>query len=131
MKDYIETMTCKLEIGGADIYLHAGWDSGGVLRYLDLRLSNGLDANVRAALEIIVKHAKALVDGGVWTIEDMKTQWRGTHMDPSGICLQVRGAVTSPLDAAARYIEMKEQEFAEHRVKAEVEESRQAAEAAR
>jgi len=76
-----------------------------------LRLAMGVDSNVRAALELVVMHAKELVDSGVWTLDDMFSRWRATHLEPSGICPQVEGIVTSPLDAAARFLEKKEHEF--------------------
>ncbi len=119
MDNEMDTVSQKLEIGGVDLYVHAGWDHGGVLRYLDLRLGMGADANVRAALELVVLHAAALVDAGVWTLENMYTAWRATHLDPCGICPQVEGIVTSPLDAAARLLETISQRKANERMEAQ------------
>lgn len=115
----MNTVTQKLEIGGRDLYVHAGWGHGGVLRYLDLRLGMGIDSNVRAALELVVIHAKELVDSGAWTLDKMFRVWRGTHMEPSGPCPQTQGIVKSPLDAAARFLEAKDAEFTAARLEAD------------
>ena len=119
MTNDMDTISQKLEIGGVDLYVHAGWSRDGVLRYLDIRLGMGTDANVRAALELVVVHAKALIEANVWTLEDMYKAWRATHLDPSGVCPQVEGIVTSPLDATARFLEKVEQRMSSERMKAE------------
>lgn len=118
----MNTVTQKLEIGGKDLYVHAGWDHDGVLRYLDLRLSMGVDSNVRAALDVVVAHAKELVDSGIWTLEKMYKTWGATHLEPCGLCRQLEGFVTSPLDAAARFLEKMDREFSAARITAEAEE---------
>ena len=118
----MNTVTQKLEIDGKDLYVHAGWDHDGVLRYLDLRLSMGVDSNVRAALAVVVVHAKALVDSGQWTLEKMYKVWRATHLEPNGQCPQLEGFVTSPLDAAARFLEKMDLEFSAARIMAKDEE---------
>jgi hypothetical protein len=61
--------------------------------------------NARAAVEVVCRHASALLQANVWTLEDLITAWRATAFEPSGVCPELQEIASSPLDAAARLCE--------------------------
>lgn len=68
-----------------------------------------LETNKRL-IEIICFHATELLQSGERTLQDIVKSWKGTHSHPEGVCESIRtkdneGRVTSPLDAAAKLIE--------------------------
>ena len=115
-----EGRTVKLVIGGHDLYVKIGCVQDRPI-YIDVTISRGGDQagyadpvadelatqivdDARAQLEVICRQASALLQLGAWGLDDLTQAWRGTKFEPSGICPQVQGIVSSPLDAVARYL---------------------------
>ena len=114
-------VTAKLTIGGTDCYATVGY-AGARPIHIDLTLGHGagqrgyadpvandlatqaLD-DARAALEVCCRQASTLLQLGAWGLPDLTAAWRGTKFEPSGVCPQVAGLASSPLDAVARWIE--------------------------
>ena len=111
----IETTTAKLDIAASmTIYVvHAG-------NHIDITVgrhknpvanqevqdgftTNGEDA-IRALLEVTCRLAREYLEKG-GALEEVLVGWRGTRFEPSGYCPQLSTLVSSPLDAAARWIE--------------------------
>lgn len=126
--DGLRGRTVKLEIGTGDCYLKVATFEGRLVN-VDLTVSRigGEDEAAlttprmavlecskrdvtRALLEVACREASDLLQAGVWDAARLVATWRGTRFDPEGGCAQVQGVVASPLDAAARWIEMKIQE---------------------
>jgi hypothetical protein len=117
----------KLEIGSGDCYLTAAI-MGGRLVHVNLTVSRVggpelimrthqvavLEASkldvTKALVEIACRTVNQLLQRGAWDVEDLIAAWRGTRFDPEGVCPQVRGIVSSPLDAAAKWLELKAKE---------------------
>ena len=114
----------KLEIGAGDCYLTMAI-MGGRLVHVNLTVSRvGGPENVmgtpqvavleaskldvtKALVEIVCREANQLLQRGAWDAASLVAAWRGTRFDPEGMCPQVQGLVSSPLDAVARWIEAK------------------------
>jgi hypothetical protein len=112
--------TAKLTIGGVDCYVTVGY-AGPRPIHVDLTLGHGAGLHsyadpvanelatlalddARAALEVGCRQASALLQCGAWELADLIDAWRGTRFSPAGVCPQVQGVVSSPLDAAARWL---------------------------
>jgi hypothetical protein len=110
----------KLKVGEHDIYAKIAYSEGRPV-YVDISLAfadrrrptcvaetEAITAgvtNARAQLEVICRQASALLQANVWSQDDLVRAWRATQFDPAGLCPQVEGIVSSPLDAVARYLE--------------------------
>jgi hypothetical protein len=118
-----EGRTVKLVIDGRDLYVKVAFAMAEARpvhiditlghspqlerRYETLvanELATQLVDDARAQLEVICRQASALMQLGVWGLEDLQATWRGTKFSPAGFCPQVCGFVSSPLDAVARYL---------------------------
>jgi len=116
----LQSITNKICIGGQDCYFRISWHAGRPVA-VDLTVGTGKDNNgndvltnelaaaamhnTRATVELICRHASALLQADVWTIDDLISAWRGTAFDPSGVCMELKEIPSSPLDAAARLCE--------------------------
>lgn len=115
----------KLEIGMGDCYLTAAVMEGRLV-YVSLTVSRiggeatdvlpshqmaVLEASkldvTKALIECVYRDARELLQRGEWSAVDVIAAWRGTRFDPAGYCRQVDSLVTSPLDAAAQWLDMK------------------------
>ncbi len=100
--------TYKLDIADESVYLTVGCISGRPV-YISLVLGHGVnhektDAD-KSMLEVICNQATELLSTGTWTIPELVESWRGVmNCEPSGVCPQLEGRVSSPLDAAARWL---------------------------
>lgn len=120
----VEGFTAKLTIGTHDFYATVGTDAGrpviiditlGRSAECDMRFtdSNANDLatqavnDTRAMIEVICRQATALLQADIWSIDDLIEQWRRTQFEPAGVCPQVQGVVSSPLDAVARYLQQR------------------------
>ena len=109
----LKTTTAKLDISasmtiyvvhaGNHIDITVGRHKNPVANQDDGFTTNGEDA-IRALLEVVCKTTREYLEKG-GAMEDVLTIWRGTRFEPSGYCPQLEGLVSSPLDAAARWIE--------------------------
>lgn len=124
----IESVTNKLGVGGRDCYFKIGWNGGRPV-HVDLTIGTGQDhlsgdvqtnelataaaMNARAAIEVICRHASALLQAHVWSLNDMIGAWRATAFEPQGVCPELQEIVSSPLDAAARLCERRKAEWYE------------------
>jgi len=93
------------------LYLIRG-NVDGRLTYIDIR-PNGLHAhNVRAMMECVCFQARKLLQTGTWGESDLIDAWAGRQFRPRGTCEQCKsdenhfGAVSSPLDAIAKYLRL-------------------------
>jgi hypothetical protein len=120
----VQSIAHKLTIGDHDVYAHIGWHRGRPC-WVDLTITHNStregscqssEANdlatrmiddARAAMEVICRQASALLQADVWTIDNLIGAWRGTKFQPCGVCDQVKGIVSSPLDAVARLLEVR------------------------
>ncbi len=125
-EDFLESFINKLSIGGRDCYFRISWHEGRPVA-VDLTIGTGADnngndlrtnelasaamKNARASIELICRHASALLQTDVWTLDDLISAWRGTAFDPDGICPELQGLVSSPLDAAARLCDKRQREW--------------------
>jgi len=115
-----EGRTAKLAIGAHDLYAKMAF-LGDRPIYINITISRGAHAegyadpvadelatqivdDARAQLEVICRQASTLMQLGAWGLADLTAAWRGTKFEPSGVCPQVAGIVSSPLDAVARYL---------------------------
>lgn len=116
-------LNVKLEIGPGDCYLTTAVMAGRLV-HVNLtvsRVGGGesflgthqlavLEASkldvTKALVEVVCREANQLLQRGAWGVENLIASWRGTRFDPNGMCPQVRGIVASPLDAAARWLEL-------------------------
>jgi hypothetical protein len=115
-----EGRTVKMTIGDHDIYAKVGFVADRPV-YIDITIGHGREGNgytsplanelatqlvddARAQLEVICRQASTLLQIGAWDLGDITAAWRGTKFEPSGVCPQVQGLVSSPLDAIARYL---------------------------
>lgn len=123
--DGVPGRTVKLEIGLGDCYFSAAVQEGRLVHVaLSLSRIGGDAADVlishqtavleaskqdvaRALIERVCRDASELLQRQAWTAADLIAAWRGTRFDPEGVCPQVQAVVASPLDAAARWVEMK------------------------
>jgi hypothetical protein len=119
--------TAKLEIGAGDCYLTVAVREARIV-YVTITVSRVggspsimgthqvavLEASkldvTKALVEVACREANELLQRQAWGAADLVAAWRGTRFDPEGVCPQVQGIVTSPLDAAAKWIEMKMQQ---------------------
>lgn len=134
----ISSVSCRMVIESDDngrkaeheMYLKVGWFNG-CAATIDITLSRfssfdgfgDLDAmsaildnvyrasieNSRSFLEVVCRHATAMLQSGVWNLGDVVDVWIATkNMIPCGHCEAVKTElgtiVTSPLDAAAKLI---------------------------
>lgn len=149
----IQCKTVKLTIGGKDIYFKIGYARKRPV-YIDItfgrdaefirkhevkckqckteylnaeanELATQLVTSARAHLEVTGRMATAMLQSGVWGLEDVISVWRSTNFEPSGLCLQlpafeletgkeIEGSasiVNSPLDAFARYAERRSRDW--------------------
>jgi hypothetical protein len=112
--------TAKLTIGAHDLYAQMAF-AGDRPIYITITISRGANVegyadpvadelatqivdDARAQLEVICRQASTLLQLGAWGLGDLTAAWRGTKFEPSGVCPQVAGIVSSPLDAVARYL---------------------------
>lgn len=116
------TQTTKLEIGAASFYVVTGY-ADGKLAFLDVTPGNHAAAADRFAdpvavevavegfaalrgfLEACCRMATELLQAEAWDATDLVRAWRGTRFPPDGVCTQLAGLVTSPLDALAQVVE--------------------------
>lgn len=145
--------TVKLTISGKDIYFKIGyakdrpvyiditfgWDAEYIRKhevkcskckteYLNAEaneLATQLVTSARAHLEVTGWMATAMLQSGVWGLDDIIGMWRATNFEPAGLCLQlpafdltsgdeIEGSasiVNSPLDAFARYAERRRRDW--------------------
>lgn len=100
--------TYKLDIGESSVYLTVACISGRPV-YVDIVLGHGINQyNIdeqKSMLEVICHQATELLATGTWTMAELVESWRGVmNCKPSGVCPQLKGLVSSPLDAAARWM---------------------------
>jgi hypothetical protein len=122
LADGMSTLTTKLEVGGCSLYVVTGYSSGR-LAYLEVTPGNhGSQAAVRyddpvavevavegfaalrGFLEVCCRMATELLQAEVWTAADLIHAWRGTKFPPDGVCGQLAGLTSSPLDALAQVV---------------------------
>lgn len=121
LADGMQTITTKLEVSGASFYLVTGFISGS-LAFIDVTPGNhgtaadryadpvaveiAVDgfAALRGFLEACCRMATELLQAEIWTGEELVRAWRGTRFPPAGVCLQLSGLVSSPLDALAQVV---------------------------
>jgi hypothetical protein len=118
----------KLEIGAGDCYLTVAAQQGRVVHVMLTVSRIGGDRNdilpshqtavleaskldvTKALVEQVCRDANELLQRGEWAVADLIAAWRGTRFDPAGYCRQVDALVASPMDAAARWMELKAKE---------------------
>lgn len=122
LADGMQTITTKIEVNGASFYAVTGFASGRLAfidvtpgnhgaaadRYVDpVAVEIAVDgfAALRGFLEACCRMATDLLQAEVWTGPDLVRAWRGTRFPPDGVCLQLAGLVSSPLDALAQVVE--------------------------
>ena len=118
-----EGRTVKLVIGGHDLYAKLAFAADRPI-YVELTISRGaanghgqtaaeneletrMVDDARAQLGVICRQASTLLQLGAWGLDDLTQAWRGTKFEPSGLCPQVQGIASSPLDAVARYLDLR------------------------
>lgn len=99
--DGLPSVTQKLEIGGVDCYLTVAWGSAAPV-FWQMVISGGKNKN--PLIEIALGHALRLLETGGSDLRGIVREWSGTRFEPAGVCPQLGGIVTSPLDAAARWL---------------------------
>lgn len=111
--DEMPGTTKKLDIGNASIYVKIAHVEGRPT-WIDITIGHGDHANypgiesVRSVLEITCITASTLLTSGQWSIADLIDLWRGVkNCEPYGQCPQLGAIVSSPLDAAARWLQKK------------------------
>jgi len=100
--DGVPGRTAKLVIGGVDVYLTVAW-RGERPVHIGMVISGGKNKN--PLIEVAIGHALRLLQCGKLDVAGLCREWRGTHFEPAGPCPQLEAIVSSPLDAAARWIE--------------------------
>jgi hypothetical protein len=119
------------EVVDLDLHVTLGWADDGAPRHVKIGLTlwastgeaEDTDARIRAArrhvlenssraMEIVCDQASTALARGHATLGEVLGQWRGTRLDPAGTCAAVArpedgGAVTGPLDAAARLLQQR------------------------
>jgi hypothetical protein len=136
--DSLRTVNTKIVIKDGvhehDLYVKVGWADGRWV-WVDLTLSRyagkhgeeedrevsklrrDLTETNRRLLEIACVHATELLQSNERTILDITEKWKGRQFEPAGVCVAVVtetnniGRVLSPLDAAAKVIDIKHKEW--------------------
>ncbi len=134
----MDTVNTKIviddEVNEHDLYVKVGWADDRWV-WVDITMSRysgklcpdepaqvselrrELTETTRRLLEIACAHATELIQSDERTILDITGKWKGRSFAPSGVCKSVVtstneiGRVLSPLDAAAKIIELKLQEW--------------------
>lgn len=113
-----ETVTKKLTIqrlvDGHElthrIYLIVGHHNG-LLYYLDLFCDGSFDYSTRRLISMQCGLIREMLSQGVISLDEIVPRWRSSvdgagSFEPQGWCEQLGRMVGSPLDAAARWMEM-------------------------
>ena len=100
--DGLPGRTQKFTIAGVDSYFTFAVDDGRPA-FFGMVVAGGPNRN--PLLEVVFTLAMRMLDARCADLPYLIRTWRGTHFEPSGVCPQLECIVSSPLDAAARYLE--------------------------
>lgn len=90
-------------------------DESGVLRlnFIDITCGGEFDYTTRRLITMICEYVRRELRHGLLTEETLIRSWRGmidgtNSFEPQGFCAEITRQVCSPLDAVARWMEMRD-----------------------